>query len=164
MGFVSSCRLVVASPPRRRGPQVRAPWHHEGHGAVDVVGPVAPPGRASGHGWGTQECTQIGGNDLSAQFRVICVHCCAVVDRRENAGVYTNQRKRSLGAVLGHLCTLLRHEPHRVVRASTAMACRRRPLGSHLSPGRENRPCTNGAAASLASSPRRQPTQTPEEP
>ena len=116
MGFVSSCRLVVASPPRRRGPQVRAPWHHEGHGAVDVVGPVAPPGRASGHGWGTQECTQIGGNDLSAQFRVICVHCCAVVDRRENAGVYTNQRKRSLGAVLGHLCTLLRHEPHRVAR------------------------------------------------
>ena len=27
--------------------QVRAPWHHGGHGAVDVVGPVTPPGRAS---------------------------------------------------------------------------------------------------------------------
>ncbi len=29
-----------------------------GHGAVDVVEPMAPPGRASGLG-GTQECTQI---------------------------------------------------------------------------------------------------------
>ena len=27
--------------------QVRAPWHHGGHGAVYVVGPVTPPGRAS---------------------------------------------------------------------------------------------------------------------
>ena len=42
---------VVASPPRWRGPQVRAPEHHGGHGAVDVVGPVAPPGRASGRGY-----------------------------------------------------------------------------------------------------------------
>ena len=33
---------VVASPPRWHGPQVRAPWHHEGNGAVDVVGPMAP--------------------------------------------------------------------------------------------------------------------------
>ena len=110
---MSSCRLVVASPPRRRGPQARAPWHHEVHGAVDVVGPVAPLGCASGHGWGTQECTQISENGLSAPFRVICVHCCTVMDRRENAGVYTNRRKRSLGAVLGHLCTLLRRDSPR---------------------------------------------------
>ena len=47
-GFVSPCGWVVASPPWRRGPQVRAPWRHGGHGVVDVVGPVAPPGRASG--------------------------------------------------------------------------------------------------------------------
>ena len=66
---------VVASPPWRRGPQVRAPWHHGGHGAVDAVRPVAPPGRASGRGV---------------------------------AGVYTDRRKRPLGAVLGHSCTLLR--------------------------------------------------------
>ncbi len=42
---------VVASPPRWRGPQARALWHHGGHGAVDVVGPMAPPGRASGRGY-----------------------------------------------------------------------------------------------------------------
>ena len=74
-GFVSSCRWMVASPPWRRGPQVRAPWHHGGHGAVDVVGPMAPPGHESGRG---------------------------------GKGVYTDRRKRPLGAVLGHLCTLLR--------------------------------------------------------
>ena len=66
---------VVASPPWRRGPQVRAPWHHGGHGAVDAVRPMVPPGRASGRGV---------------------------------AGVYTDRRKRPLGAVLGHSCTLLR--------------------------------------------------------
>ena len=73
--FGGSCGWVVAPPPWRRGPQVRAPWHHGGHGAVDVVGPVAPPGHACGCG---------------------------------NAGVYTDRRKWALGAVLGHLCTLLR--------------------------------------------------------
>ena len=51
------------------------PWHHGGHGVVDVVGPVAPPGRASVCGYAT---------------------------------VYTDRRKRPLGAVSGHLCTLLR--------------------------------------------------------
>ena len=69
-GFVSSCGWVIAPPPWRRGPQVRAPWHHGGHGAVDVVGPMAPPGRASGRG--TQECTQIGENSLSAQPPLAC--------------------------------------------------------------------------------------------
>ena len=48
---MSSCGWVVASPPRWRGPQARAPWHHGGHGALDVVGPMAPPGRASGRGY-----------------------------------------------------------------------------------------------------------------
>ena len=72
--FGGSCGWVVASPLGRRGPQVQAPWHHGGHGAVDVVGPVAPPGHACGCG---------------------------------DAGVYTDRLKRPLGAVLGHLCTLL---------------------------------------------------------
>ena len=44
--FGGSCGWVVAPPPWRRGPQVRAPWHHGGHGAVDVVGPVATPSHA----------------------------------------------------------------------------------------------------------------------
>ena len=42
---------VVASPPRWHGPQVRALWHHGGHELLDVVGPMAPPGRASGRGY-----------------------------------------------------------------------------------------------------------------
>ena len=110
-------------------------------GAVDIVGPVTPPGHARGLGnagvytnrqkWplgavlghlctllrlarvarvavGTQECTQIGGSGLSASFWGICVHCCAVVDRCGDAGVYTDRQKWPLWAVLGHSCTLLR--------------------------------------------------------
>ena len=65
----------------------------------------------------TQECTQIGENSLSEPFWAICVHCCAVVDRRGDAGVYTDRRKWPLGAVLGHSCTLLRRELRRVARA-----------------------------------------------
>ena len=57
--------------PRRRGPQVQVPWHHGGHGAVDVVGPVALPGHTSGRG--DKECTQIGENGLSEPFWGICV-------------------------------------------------------------------------------------------
>ena len=162
-GFVSSCRWMVASPPWRRGPQVRAPWHHGGHGAVDVVGPMAPPGHESGRG---------------------------------GKGVYTDRRKRPLGAVLGHLCTLLRRcgqtwgrrSVHRSAEtasrscfgtfvytvatrvasggtsAPTAMACRQHPSVARLSPGRENRLCASDAAARLAFSLGCQPTQTPEEP
>ena len=50
------------------------------HGAVGVVGPVVPPGRASGRGY---------------------------------AGVYTDRRKWALGAISGHLCTLLRRDSPR---------------------------------------------------
>ena len=46
----------------------------------------------------------------------------------------------------------------------TTMTYRRHSLGGHLPLGRKNRLCTSGAAARLASSPRQQPTQTPEEP
>ena len=160
---MSSCGEVVASPPRRRGSQVRAPWYHGGHGAIDTVGLVAYP--VARGAVGTQECTQIGENGLSESFRGICVHCCNVVDRRGDAGVYTDRRKRPLGVVSGHLCTLL--HPRAVsggTSASTAMMCRRRPLGGHLSLGWENGLCASTAAARLASSPRQQPTQTPEEP
>ena len=152
LAWVGGCVTAPAartSPGRWRGSQPRAPWyfgsirtaHHGGHGAVDIVGPVAPPGHARGLGnagvytnqrkWplgivlghlctllrlarvtraavGTQECTQIGGSGLSEPFWGICVHCCAVVDRCGDAGVYTNRQKWPLGAVLGHLCTLLR--------------------------------------------------------
>ena len=55
-----------------------------------------------------QECTQIGENGLSEPFRGICVHCCAAASGRGYAGVYTDRRRWALGAVSGHLCTLLR--------------------------------------------------------
>ena len=82
---------------------------------------------------------------------------------RGDAGVYTDRRKRPLEVVSGHLCTLL--HPRAVsggTSASTAMVCRRRPLGGHLSLGWENGLCASTAAARLASSPRQQPTQTPD--
>ena len=82
---------------------------------------------------------------------------------RGDAGVYTDRRKRPLGVVSGHLCTLL--HPRAVsggTSASTAMVCRRRPLGGRLSLRWENGLCASTAAARLASSPRQQPTQTPD--
>ena len=59
----------------------------------------------------TQECTQIDENGLSGPFWGICVHYCdARIVRADggDAGVYTDRPKWPLGAVLGHLCTLLR--------------------------------------------------------
>ena len=50
---------------------------------------------------------------------------------RGDAGVYTDRPKWPLGAVLGHLCTLLRRasrDTNRDASASTAMACRLCPL------------------------------------
>ena len=128
---------VGASPPWRRGPQVRAALASWGHGAVDVVGPVTPPGRAIGRG-DSQECTQISENGPLEPFWSVCVHFCDASFATRAASGGTS--------------------------APTAMACRRRPLGGRLPPGRENGPCASGAAASLASSPRQQPTLTPEEP
>ena len=81
---------MVASPPWWRGPQVRAPWHHGGHGAVDAVRPMVPPGAQAFVG--TQECTQIGENGLSEPFWVIRVHCCVVVTQPDRRG-----RHRSCG-------------------------------------------------------------------
>ena len=48
--------------------------------------------------------------------------------------------------------------------APTTMVCRRYLLGGRLSHGREDRIRVSGVAAGLASSPRQQPTQPPEEP
>ena len=102
--------------------------------------PDAPVARAI---VGMQECTQIDGNGLSEPFWGICVHCCAARVARVAMQVVTRTASGSTSA-------------------STTMACRRRPLGSRLSLGREGRLyASNGAK--LASSPKRQPTQTPEE-
>ena len=74
-------------------------------------------------------------------FRVFVYTVATREDRssdRGDAGVYTNRLKWPLGAVLGHLCTLLRRESRYESRrelpapggtsASTTMACRRRLL------------------------------------
>ena len=98
--------------------------------------------------------------------------CWAVVDRCEDAIVYTDHRKRPLGAVSGHLCTLLRRESRyesrrdlrRVAQAPQPPWRAGGAPSLALSLGREDRLCASGAAARLASSPRRQPTRTPEEP
>ena len=85
---------------------------------------------------GSQQCTQMGGSGLSAPDWDICVHCWAVVDKRGDAGVYTDRSKWPLGAVLGHLCTLLRRESRYEyatraasggTSASAATVCRRCP-------------------------------------
>ena len=89
----------------------------------------------------TQECTQIDQNGLSALFWGICVHCCDA----------------SCGTNCDASCVRW-HE--RLNRHGVSVAPPRWPLPL----GREDRLCASGAAARLASSPRRQPTRTPEEP
>ena len=90
---------------------------------------------------GTQECTQIGQNGLSAPFRGICVHCCAA----------SRDTNRGASCVRWH---------ERLSHHGVSAAPPRWPL----SLGREDRLCASGVAARLASWPRRQPTRTPEEP
>ena len=71
---------VVASPPWRRGPQVRAPWHHGGHGAVDIVGPMVPPGRASGRGY-----AGVYTDRLKWALGAVLVHSCTLLHRCNTA-------------------------------------------------------------------------------
>ena len=89
---------------------------------------------------GTQECTQMGGSGLSAPFWGVCVHCC-------DASRDTN---RDASCARWH---------ERLSHHGVPAAPPRWPLPL----GREDRLCASGAAARLASSPRRQPTRTPEE-
>ena len=121
------------------GLRFKPPWHHGGHGVVDIVGPVAPPGRASGRG-DSQECTQIAENGLSAPFWGICVHCCASRGsceqpwgrRSVHRSVETAPRRR-FGAFVYTVATRVairiatRAAPGGT-SASTTMACRLRLL------------------------------------
>ena len=101
---MSSCGRLRHRPG---GVSVRS----ERPGVTGAMGPSTPwdpwPRPVARAAVGMQECTQIGENNLSEPFWGICVRCCDVVDRRGDQGVYTDWRKRPLGAVLGHLCTLL---------------------------------------------------------
>ena len=97
--------------------------------------------------------------------------CCAVVDRCEDAIVYTDHRKRPLGAVFGaFVYTVASRVTIRIATrsaqggtsASATMACRRRPLAGPLAWSgrqalREWRRCQVGifAEASTHTNPRR---------
>ena len=71
---------VVASPPWWRGPQVRAPWHHGGHGAVDAVRPMVPPGRASSRGY-----AGVYTDRLKRPLGAVLVHSCTLLHRCNTA-------------------------------------------------------------------------------
>ena len=126
---------VGASPPWRRGPQVRAvlaswgPWGRRRRGTRDAV-------RSRDRPWRRRSVHR------SAKTASRC---------RFGAFVYTVAMRVATRAASGG------------ASAPTAMACRRRPLGGRLPLGREDRLCVSGATASLVSSPRQQPTQTPGE-
>lgn len=137
-GLVSSRGLVVASTPRWGGPHCpgRVNLRSERPGITGAMGSSTSwnpwPRPVTRAAVGTQECTQIGENGPTEPFRGVCVHCCAVVDRREAAGVYTDRRKWPLGAIFGHLCTLLGRELRQGAQVASGSA--------------------SGAAARLASS------------
>ena len=87
---------VVASPPWRRGPQVRAPWHHGGHGAVDAVRPMVPPGRASGRG-----VAGVYTDRLKRPLGAVLVHSCTLLRRCNTArprGTAPGLRRRAARA------------------------------------------------------------------
>ena len=164
---MSSRGLVVASPPRRRGPQVRANWYYGSHGAVDVVRPVAPPSRESGRG-----DSGVYTDRRKWPLGAVLYHSCTLLrcygQTWERRSVHRSAKTASrcrFGAFVYTVATLV---ATRVASggtsAPTAMVCRRRPLGGRLPLGRENRPCASDAVARLAFSPRQQSTQTSEEP
>ena len=149
---------------RSERPGITGPWGRRRRGACS-------PARSRERTVGTQECTQIGKNGLSTPFWGICVHCCVAGIARADgggAGVYTDWLKWSLGVVSGHLCTLLRRGVrasgrwgHNSVHRLAKMASRRSSgafvytVATRVASGG-----ASGAAARLASSSRRQPTQT----
>ena len=91
-------------------------------------------------------------------------HCGQVRGRRSVHKSAKMASRRRFGALVYTVATLVAtRAASGGTSAPTTMTCRRRPLGGRLPLGRENRLCASGAAARLVSSPRQQPTQTPEE-
>ena len=64
---------------RSERPGVTGPWGRRRRGTCS-------PARSRERTVGTQECTQIGENGLSASFRGICVHCCDAGSRERTVG------------------------------------------------------------------------------
>ena len=163
---------MVASLFRWRGPQVRALWHHGGHGAVDVVGPVTPPGRASPVLSPAARVRAPAGSACQGQRSVHRLAKTAYwscfgpfvytvaplwtdVGTQECTPIGKNGLLAPFWGIRVHCCDA------RIVRAamrvatrtvsggtsgSTAMACRRRPPGGRLPLGRKNRLYATGSA------------------
>ena len=160
---MSPCGRAVASPPWRRGPQVRAPWRHGGHGVVDVVGPVAPPGRTSSRG-----DAGVYTDWRKWPLGAVLGHSCTLLRRcgqaRGRRSVHRSAKTASRSRFGPFVYTVATRELRRVARApQPPWRAGSAPSVARLSLGRENRLCASGAAVRLAFSPGRQPTQTPKE-
>ena len=154
---MSSCGWVVASPPWRRGRHrqdgvglTARVTTQSVHRSVEMA-PSAPFWGICVHccavglgcGWPWDRNSVHKWEDRASPHRIgAFVYTVATCKDRSSdhgdTGVYTNRWKWPLGAVLGHLCTLLRRESRYESRrelpapggtsASTTMACRRRLL------------------------------------
>ena len=152
------------SLPWRRGPQIQAPWHHKSHGAVDVVGPITPPGRASGRG-----DAGVYTDRRKRPHGAVLRHSCTLLRRcgqvRRCRSVHRSAKmapRCRFGAFVYTVATLVAmRTASGGTSAPTTMTCRRHSLGGLLPLGRKNRLCTSGAAARLASSPRQQTHTNP---
>ena len=145
----------------------RGPWGRRHRG-------TRGPARSRARPWGRRsvhKSAKMASRGCFGSFVYTVATCEGHARVRGDAGVYTNWRKWALGAVLGHLCTLLRLA--RVMREAVGtQECTQIGGNGLLAPfwgicvhccdSRGSR--TSGAAARLASLPKQQPTQTPEEP
>ena len=140
--YTKSSRLrefvwVVASPPWWRGPQVRAPWHHGGHGAVDAVRPMVLPGRASGRG-----VAGVYTDRLKRPLGAVLVHSCTLLRRCNTArpagdSAGATKKGRACGLAEGRLLVrrLTKRRSLRLPRrAECAFPSRRRSGGVGRNP------------------------------
>ena len=141
----------------------RGPWGRRHRGTRDPARSRARPGeRRSVH-----KSAKMASRSCFGSFVYTVATCEGRARGRGDAGVYTDWRKWPLGAVLRHLCTLLRccrqMWRRRSVHRSAKMTSRRR-FGAFVYTVVTRGSRASGAAARLAPLPRQQPTQTPEEP
>ena len=171
---------MVASPPWRRGCQVRAPLRHGAMGPLMSWDPWPRPvaravvGAQARAVVGAQARAVVGAQAravVGAQARAaVGAQARAVVGAQARAVVGVQKSvhrsaKMALRSRFGaFVYTVATRAASGSTSAPTAMACRQRPSVARLFPGRKNRLCASGAAARLAFSLRCQLTQTPEEP
>ena len=140
-GFVSSCEWVVALPLGRRG------RHRRGNDAGVYTNRWKwPLDAVLGH-----SCTLLRCEDR-ASSRVGTQECTQIGQNGPSA---------PFRGICVHCCDASCVRWHECLDRHGVPAA---PPRWPLSLGREDRLCASGAAARLASSPRRQPTRTPEEP